>query len=150
MTATVHVDVQAQIKGLRALADMLEANPEMGFSIKYELDSITVYNANKEDIVEWARIAKRYGFHIEKVYDESYFRMNVEMAPTEGVGVFDYGFGIHFVVGREEVCERKVISSETVTKKVRDYAAAPMVDKEVVEEVVEWECHPLLAANTDE
>ena len=151
MIYTLSVDVQAQIKGLRALADMLEAHPEMAHTIRYELDSITVYGAEKDQIVEWASVAKRFGFRIEKKYDDSYFRMNVDMPSTDDV-THDYGFGIHFIINRELVCERKVISSETVTKKVKDYSQAPEIEREVTEEVVEWECHPLLAPEkeTDE
>jgi len=51
------------------------------------------------------------------------------------------------VCNREEVCEKNVIGTKMVTKRVPP--EGEWSEQEVEEEIVEWVCNPLLAIATD-
>jgi len=128
-----------QAEGLRALADLLEQNPELAEQTRYNLEAINVPCSSADDpvatIAAFVRAGLAHGASIEKEYDSKF-----------GGATISWGtVGIHVYTYREEVCERVVTGTETVTKQVPD-PAAPLI--EVTEEVeqVEWRCRPLVAA----
>lgn len=132
-------DVRAEyIAGLRALADALEQHPELMLPYTGRLSSpmnvIPLGDEQRPQLTAWARAlpGKR-----EKQERDQYLDL---------IGAF-HGLGIKVICDRDEVCERVVVGTETVTKTVKDPAAlAAVPEVEVTEEVevVEWRCRPLL------
>jgi uncharacterized protein related to proFAR isomerase len=130
--------------GLRLLATMIEENPEVADNFRSTLQTsgINVHLRSGEPAAEMAniaRIARRYGATTTK-----------DISPTMHNVACDFGtVKFDILAFREEVCERVVIGTETVTKTVKDPAVlATVPDVEVTETVekVEWVCKPLLAA----
>lgn len=84
-------------------------------------------------MIEAVRAGLKGGAQITKDYQHSYFRVYM----TFGELVY------RIVCDREQVCTKKVVGTETVTKKVPP--DGEWTEEEVEQDVVEWECHPLLA-----
>ena len=84
-------------------------------------------------MIEAVRAGLKGGAQITKDYQHSYFRVYM----TFGELVY------RIVCDREQVCTKKVVGTETVTKKVPP--DGEWTEQEVEQDVVEWECHPLLA-----
>lgn len=130
-----------QAVGLRALADMIEQNPELAGLASP--DSLHVFYAhNAAELGAIARAAVRSGAKVTKQISNDLHNVLLSWGPV----------GALVLAWRNDVCERVVLGTKPVTKKVPDpaqLAAVPLV--EVTEEVeqVEWICRPLLAA-TDE
>ena len=74
------------------------------------------------------------GASVRKDYGSSYFRAYL------GFGELEY----RVICERDAVCTRRVIGTQMVTKSVPPEGV--WTEKEVEEDVVEWDCHPLLAA----
>ncbi len=74
------------------------------------------------------------GASVRKDYGSSYFRAFL------GFGELEY----RVICERDAVCTRRVIGTQMVTKSVPP--EGEWTEKEVEEDVVEWDCHPLLAA----
>ncbi len=74
------------------------------------------------------------GASVRKDYGSSYFRAFL------GFGELEY----RVICERDAVCTRRVIGTQMVTKTVPP--EGEWTEKEVEEDVVEWDCHPLLAA----
>ncbi len=132
-----------QADGLRALADMIEKHAEVGKLLTYSLRQISQPTGSVDDpkaeMATFARAAAKCGAKVRKNGGDKWFSVVAAWGPVE-VEVF---------VDREEVCERVVTGTETVTKTVPDpeqLAAVPMVEVTEVVEHVEWVCPPLLAA----
>jgi hypothetical protein len=132
-----------QAEGLRALAAMIEANPDVAKHVAY-LDKVNVFHVTEPDAVDMIiRAALRSGAKVTKNWE----------APT----VLQVGFSWGPVTGqllspRESVCERVVTGTETTRKTVPDpakLADVPLVEVEETVETVEWVCKPLLAAEKD-
>lgn len=127
-------------QALRAVAEALDANP--GMSMGAGLDSVLAYVGSLTDPVDnigrFTRAALAVGATITKEYGDIF-----------GGIVADFGGDvvIKMYAHREQVCERVVTGSRTVTRQVRDpaaLAAVPIVDVTSTEDVVEWVCAPLL------
>jgi hypothetical protein len=136
-----------QAEGLRALADMIEANPEIADTMSYPLRYISAPVTSCDDevaaLAAFARACVRSGAAIRKEGDTQWFRVVASFGEDVRVDAFGH---------REEVCERVVTGTETVTKTVPDpEALATVPTVEVTEEVetVEWVCRPLLAAEQE-
>jgi hypothetical protein len=126
--------------GLRAFADMIEQNPEILEVLQYLHLSTHIFAEDdpQSKLALFARIAARYTTKVEKSFSTSFASVVAQFA----------GVRVSVQTDRDEVCERVVTGTETVTKTVPDpdaLAAVPTV--EVTEEVeqVEWRCRPLLA-----
>jgi hypothetical protein len=120
----------AYTAGLRQLADWLDANPDIELPWTggvYQPFQLGVW-LSKEELAE---IVRALPGRVEKEFDETVVRVN---ATFDGLRVQAYS-------GRNEVCERIVVGTETVTVPAVD--AAPERTEE--REVVEWRCHPILA-----
>jgi hypothetical protein len=131
------VERQAYIDGLRAVADFLQANPALVSSVVYRsFVSCNSHSPSSPDLLEAARAA---GGKWEKHVDETDFHLTRSFGPHT----------ITLFVGRENVCERVITHTETITHEVPDpefVANIPTVT--VTEEVehVEWVCPPSLLA----
>jgi len=105
---------QTIIDQLRALANFLEANPDLPTP---SLPDLIV--ASKEHMIEAVRLTGA-----KKRYDETYFYVDVPVGD----------FTLQFFCSRETVC--------TPTKTVEE--VIPAQPEFIRRKVVEWECHPLL------
>lgn len=114
---------------LRKLADFYDAYPLVPQPSC--MKTLTSYNVSKEDL---ANVARATGA-IVKSYTDSYFYL------THKVGAFE----LNFCCDRARVCKKVVKGTRTVTKRVEVEREPEYEEKEVEEEIVEWECdEPLL------
>lgn len=121
-----------QAEGLRRLADMIEAHPELPASY---LTSVNVWYAHSpEDLAAIARAALKHGATVAKDVTDSIYSLSLSWGPLTAEALAQ----------RANVCERVVTGTEIVTRKVPDPAAALVEVTETVEHV-EWVCRPLLA-----
>jgi hypothetical protein len=81
------------------------------------------------------RAGLRVGAEVSKVYDDERFRLNIVM-PN---GTITYQVSAE----RDKVCTKRVTGTEMVEKEVPP--EGEWVKKMVEQEIVEWDCHPLLA-----
>jgi hypothetical protein len=140
-----------QTTALRALADLVEAHPELAADIEHALGSallaMPLHNPEvtdeRERLALWARAARRHGAAtVTKGAQDDTFELDISWP----------GLTIKVLAHRDQVCERVVTGTETVTKLVPDLDAPPRPMVEVTETVerVEWRCGPLLADDAAE
>jgi len=123
-------------RGLREMADFCEEHdltPDGSLTMN-------VWKFTGDEIKEFARIG---GW--QKKYEGNYFDLERTFSESPMVRLI-------LTTKRDQVCERKVVGTRVVEKPDEDFIRqarkdAPLVN--VVEEVVEWECHPLLAPSED-
>jgi hypothetical protein len=143
MSATA---AETQVAGLRALADLIEANPEIAEHTRFTFDRLDAF-AHGDDaaavLAAMARAGKAAGHRVTKDFDDSFggveIHLSEEVSPFAGGDVV-----LAFHAPREQVCERIVTGTREVTETVRD-PDAPKITRTRVEDVVEWRCAPLLA-----
>lgn len=135
------------VKGLRALADALEANPESLPLPYYGNDTRnTIYFLHADDpraSLAAATHALPCSFR-KRVTDygdgsRETFRLEGEL----------HGLRLELVAYRDAVCERVVTGTAEVTKTVKDpeaLAAVPEIEVTETIETVEWVCSPIMAA----
>lgn len=111
--------------GLEALAQFLRTRPELTLPSQ---TSFVEYTWHKETLIAFA---KRLG-HADKEYNEYYAIVCKNFGPIK------YGMQI----ARENVCERRVVGKKTVPFRE---AYLVQAEPEHEEDVVEWDCKPLLA-----
>lgn len=128
----------AQAAGLRRLADLIEANPELAGTSSY-LRSLNIWWApNAEHLAALARAGLEHGATVEKVVRDSLYSLALRWGPVTA----------HALADRGNVCERVVVGVDEITRQVPDpdaLAAVPLVEKVETVEKVEWRCPPLLA-----
>lgn len=142
MTTTEKSLQQQRAEQLRAVADFVEALPdELAEHLRYTSNTVNIPVSHLDDpvavMVAFARAGLAHGVKIRKNFSDRH-----------GIVSLDFGvMHLDVYAARDQVCERVVTGTETVTKQVPD-PAAPLV--EVTEEVeqVEWVCRPLLAAES--
>lgn len=126
------------IAGLRALADLLEQRPDLEMPLVEEV-VIPLFGKNqRERVALWTRLlpgrkTKQEGGTLGDV-----LRIKGTLR----------GLPFRIICDREEVCEKRVLRTETVTETVPDpdyVAAAPLVERTTEREIVEWHCHSILA-----
>lgn len=117
--------VAAYVEGLRALAELIEATPELAGD--YPRNTHIVF---ADDAEHMARLVSLVGGDRDKEASEKYMRI------VRGLGG---GVAIEVCAPREQVCERRVVGTHTEMVPDPD---APLVERTV--EVVEWECSPVL------
>lgn len=132
-TTTVDTPLHVQqAEGLRRLADMIEAHPELPPSY---LKSVNVWHATDPDkLAAIARAALAHGATVAKDATANIYTLSVSWGPLTAEAIAQ----------RANVCERVVTGTETVIKTVPD-PAAPLVEVTETVEHVEWVCRPLLA-----
>lgn len=119
------------IQALRDVADWFEATPCA--PVPDGLD-IAVYDT---DVVALADIARTDG-----VFDKRYFGSLFELSRTFADESYER-VKVAFNSSRDKVCTKRVVGTKMVT--VPAVEAAP--EREVEQEIVEWDCIPLLAAS---
>jgi hypothetical protein len=142
MSATA---AETQVAGLRALADLIEANPELAEHTRYAFGNLNAFAPHDDAVAVLAaaaRAGKAAGHRVTKSYD-AYSCVAIHLAdeaePFTGGAVV-----LEFNAPRELVCERIVTGTREVTETVPD-PDAPKITRTRVEDVVEWRCAPLLA-----
>lgn len=137
---------QQQANGLRLLADMIEQNPQLAdnFEHTFGFSGIFVHVATDDvpaEMAAFGRIARRYGATTEKAVNEKQYNL-----------VCDFGaLKLKFLANRNEVCELVVTGTREVVEEVPDpeaLAAVPTTTVTRTEDVTEWVCKPLLAAES--
>ena len=137
------------IKGLRHLAFLLEAHPELPapesfwnfgtprFEIKLRgyktAEEEETVKAKLQAIVKALRKSYFKG-KIAKDYTDSQFKLTVPLSPTTELVV---------IADREEVCTKRVLGTRVEQQPV--YETVRTGTKPVVVEDVEWDCDPILA-----
>lgn len=131
-----------QAAGLRALADMIEQNPEVADMAAYYISHLSMFcSTSPEHHALLAKAALRHGATVDKWVTADLYNLKLSFAGGAVVA--------EVLAGRDAVCERVVTGIETVTKSVPDPAAlaeAPVIEVTEEVETVEWVCRPLLAA----
>ncbi len=127
------------ISGLRELADWLEANPNVPINILYGSASVVHTNAigygafgGRETMMALARMPGKWR-KVSYGPKDSAFRLVRDF----GNGAVEY----QVYVPRVQVCTKKVVGIKNVEEET-----VPAHD----EEVVEWECSPILVAVKEE
>jgi hypothetical protein len=129
-----------QATGLRALADLLEANPHLAPSMVYPLRGglqapLGHTNDPRATMAAWARAHGK----VTKDFTETWAKVLMEFGPAVQLEVY---------AGRDTVCERVVTGTREVTTTVPDpdaLALVPTITTTSVVEDVEWICQPLMA-----
>ena len=136
---------QRIVRGLRDLAVFIENNPDLadGFhnnlvtsGIKAHLDPFSDDKAAQ--LGRFAQAAARHGAKVTKDIDDQWHNVILQLD----------GVKVEVLAYRNELCERIVTGTETVTKKVPDpeaLAAIPTVEVTEEVETYKWVCKPLLA-----
>ena len=137
----MNTDRTEYIKGLRGIADALEADLDLPLPYPGNHSAVTVYTYTKADAAKWTRILT--GKREKAVKDTGSFGFEVHGAI--------HGVAVLILADRSTVCERIVTGTETVTRSIKDqHAVAAAIEAipavEVTEQVetVEWKCSPLL------
>jgi|SRR5215831_19492228 len=123
------------IAGLREMADWLEATPEAPVS-SWMAPMVWCPSPSKESLVALAKAAGG----ISKKYQNNTFELRK-----------DFAGGVFYLADtrRENVCTKRVVGTKKV--EVQDPQLLAEVPKiEVDEDIVEWDCHPLLQQTTNE
>lgn len=135
----------AYISGMRKLADILEAHPELELPFeghRTEMIVVPVYGGDA------SKSAKRFSRLIPGRIDKEPSTSGDSMSL---IGSID-GLKIRMLLNRDDVCERVVVGTREVTTSAPDpdaVAALPVVEQTVTEEIVEWRCLPILGGGDD-
>lgn len=138
-----NLDPRAEyIAGLRMLADLLEAHPDLvlpaGKDAFADLTVAIFGDDQREQMAAWTRALpgeKRKG---QSGTNGDILTLNGQLR----------GLHLRLICDRDEVCERVVVGTKTETKTVKDPALlAEVPEVEVTEqvEIVEWRCTSILA-----
>lgn len=124
------------INSLRLMADTLE-NPDLRLPTwANSLSPVYVFARTAEEIKAWAKTLGA----IEKIYGDDDSSYNFSIRGNLGT------LQVQVFTERELVCERIVVGSEEIEVTERDPSyEVPMITHTVVKEIVEWNCHSLLA-----
>lgn len=140
MTASLteqDVDVRAEYtKGLRALADLLDANPDLKLPYEGSTGELLVILTSEDDqkaaLAAWARALPG-----EK-------RKDVRGATFDLYGSL-HGLRLQVIASRDQVCRKVVTGTREVTKTIPDPSVeVPTVEVTETVETVEWVCEPIL------
>jgi len=72
---------------------------------------------------------------VKKEYSDNYFRLYMDFGIRQPVQ-------FKIICNRDEVCEKRVVGTEKVIKQIAP--AGKWTEEEVEQDIVEWECNPLL------
>lgn len=135
--------LREQAAGLLKLADLVEATPEIDANY-LDTDRLSVnvwYSDSPSELVAVARAALQHGAKVDKeIVGGDIFSLEVSWGPLTAKALAQ----------RDQVCERVVTGTETVTRTVPDPSVeVPMVEVTETVEKTEWRCGSLLAAEAD-
>lgn len=134
---TTDTDRAGYTAGLRALADLLDAHPEVPLPYHGTAARMAIYqlSAGRE---AFAATVRALPGHKRKEVEGDTYRVAVDLD----------GLRLEAVAYRETVCERVVTGTREVTRQVPDPDALAAVPTTTVTETVEdvrWDCLPLTA-----
>ena len=138
-------DAQAIIDGLLNLAAMIELHPGLvdgGGPLRYAFDHLNVFPETRAGVAALARIGLRSGAKVTKHQSDTYAGVDLHFGRPKG---YAGKVTLSVRVDRDEICERVVTGTKTVTREVPDPDAPKISVTETVEEV-EWRCRPILPA----
>jgi hypothetical protein len=143
-----YVKAKQLMDNLRAFAFFVEAHAEdLPSDIKVDV-ATHLWSWDVTDDIEISTIignAMRAALHdgadIKKDYSDSYFRCYLTW------GIEEPKITWKIVTGRDDVCTKTVVGTHKVMKMVAP--EGDWTEKEVEEEIVEWECHSLLKDGSD-
>ncbi len=130
--------------GLRALADLLDAHPELRLPYDGRTGPIAVYLTTQDgadqraNLAAWARVLPGPKTKEQAGTDGQLFALRARL----------HGLNFEVIANRDEVCERVVVGTREVVETVPDpelLAAVPTVEQTRTEELVEWRCGAVLA-----
>ena len=144
-TTEIATDTQAkaaaQAAGLRALADLIEANPDLAATDSY-IDNLHIWHVRDAAMLPaLARAGMAHGATVTKEYGDQSENQFVLTLTWDAVGAKALSY-------RNTVCERVVTGTQEITREVPDpeaLAAVPTVRITETVETVEWRCQPILA-----
>lgn len=130
-----------QAAGLRRLAELIEAHPELSANFRYTLNTagISVHLTSEDKAAQLgtiARIALRHGATVTKDITDTWHNLVLD---------FD-GIRAQVLAYRDQVCQRVVVGTREVVEEVPD-PDAPTIQRTRTEDIVEWQCSPILAAS---
>ena len=132
--------------GWAKLAEFLASNPDIADRAYVYSDRALVYLQPGDDTVSWlaeyTRRGMRAGARVAKEYTDDYGKVLLHFGPVY----------LQAYTNRDEVCERVVVGTREVVEEVKDpeaLAAVPTITQKRTEEIVEWQCRPLLAGEQD-
>ena len=128
---------------LRDFADFIEEHgpilPDITVDLRSYLWSYTMTEG--ENVPASIALTMRAGVKsadaVKKDYSSDYFRLFLKFGNLE----------YKVMCNREEVCTKRVVGTETVTKQMPP--EGEWTEKTVEQDIVEWDCNPLLAVETD-
>jgi esterase/lipase len=128
---------QQQAAGLRALAQMIEDNPDVASLAGYLYGFSAFHVTNKDDAQTVIRAALAAGAKVDKRYINEVFVVGISFGAVKA----------EMLSSRASVCE-KVVTTREVTEEVPDpvaLASVPTVTQTRTVEDVQWVCSPILA-----
>jgi len=124
------------VSGLREAAAWFEAHPEV--PIPHHVD-MTIYDLGGEEAeLETLGTTARAMGTATKVHEGEFFKLSRTFADAVTVTA---------VAWRKNVCQRTVVGTKTVIEQ-RPPDGVEMVDVEIEQEIVEWDCPPSLLGET--
>ncbi|MFD9949996.1 hypothetical protein ACFWYW_28440 [Nonomuraea sp. NPDC059023] len=129
----------AYTAGLRALADILDANPDLPLPYDGDGKPLSFIEGIAAESRRGAAVfARVMPGPVEKSGTDSQFYLKAKL----------HGLRVKWIATREEMCERIVVGTREVEIEEPDpeaVAALPKVKRVEVVEDVEWKCRPVLA-----
>ena len=130
---------------LHSLADLFDLHGDdlpdgINISILSYLWSWCIDGPVPEILATTMRAGLKVGAEVSKVYDDDRFRLNIKM--PNGRIIYQVS------AERDKVCTKRVTGTEIVEKDVPP--EGEWTKKLVEQEVVEWDCHPLLAVTKED
>lgn len=125
--------------GLRALADLLDAHPEVPLPYHGSTAPLTIMHLSGADQrTKFLASVRAFPGHKTKEARDAYFDVEVML----------HGLSVQITANRDAVCERVVTGTRVLYRDVPDPEALAAVPTTTVTETVEdvrWDCRPLLA-----
>ena len=132
------MDNQSSIRNsVRAASEWLDDHPKFLMGAIYKnFDAIEIvsysYSEDKEGVKQVLSDARTKGVKFEKEYADNSLDIKLKLPNNLNVRV---------TFSRESVCTRRVVGTKVVIREV----ATGWREEEVEEDVVEWDCSPLLS-----
>lgn len=129
------------IAGLRVLADLLDANPDLRIPYDGQAQAPLMVMPHGDERAALAQWARALPGRKEKQTRDGYFDLIGSLR----------GLYIKVICHRDEVCEKVVTGTREVTEEVADpelLAAVPKVTVTKTVEDVSWVCRPILGDDT--
>lgn len=127
------------ITGLRQLADLLEQHDDIPLPYDGITVPISIYDFwpdTDQNRSRAALFARAFPGSVDKEFDGTRFRLHGQLA----------GLRVEYVTYREAVCTKRVVGTKVVEVEEREGEdTRPVVTRQLEQEMVEWECSPILA-----